>query len=800
MTLRSWAEIFGDNSYKVVFQRQQLVLVLILAVGGGFFSALPAPTLAQSTPVQPAPSPTGSASSPPAKPRPKASSTPTSKKSTSAKSTSLKRKRKRSSPRLRRMRQAFVASASLKPMARQLLQDRTPAAYAGVEAYARRHAKEDAGALAWLVVGYARVLDHDYAKAVEPLNQAKPKAGDLGDYVSYYLASAYFQTGRIAEAIATLSDFDKTYPESLMLRDADVLYANALLSEARPQEAIALLEKDREPIRADVELALGRAYAAANQPAKAVSILRNLYFTIPLSGESGQAEIELKKLAASAPLPPASLSDRQTRADLLMKGKRFNDAASEYRDLLDEVSPSERPATQLAMVAAMRRAGQGKEAKRILESMASPTPEIAAERLFNLGEIARAADDDDGFLRILGQIRQTAPTSPWLEQALLSAGNIYLLRHDYDRAIDSYRELQERFPNGSKASYAHWKAAWLTLRQGRDADAKTAFEQQIALYPSSGEVPAALYWRARLAEEDGETAKARAYYQKLSERFRNFYYGELARQQLKKLKDDSDPVRYPLLDRVPPIASGAKVTTDEVPTDDLRVQKAELLENGALLDFATRELQATATEEKANWLPSEVARMYQDVGRYDVAIETLKKAVPNYFALDLPTLPRPYWEALFPKPYWADLKRFSASNGLDPYLVASLIRQESEFNPAAVSKANAVGLMQLLPKVGKGVARQEKLKHYTAQQLFTPTVNLQLGTRYFREMVDQFGALEYALAAYNAGADRVQDWQGLGKYRDVQEFVESIPFTETREYVQAILRNANVYRQLYGAP
>ncbi len=89
------------------------------------------------------------------------------------------------------MRQAFVASASLKPMAQQLLQDRTVAAYAGVDAYARRHPHEDAGALAWLVIGYARVLDHDYVKAVDPLNRAKPQAGDLGDYVDYYLSSSY---------------------------------------------------------------------------------------------------------------------------------------------------------------------------------------------------------------------------------------------------------------------------------------------------------------------------------------------------------------------------------------------------------------------------------------------------------------------------------------------------------------------------------------------------------------------------------------------------------------------------------
>ena len=698
------------------------------------------------------------------------------------------------------MRQAFVASANLKPMARQLLQDRTLAAYAGVEAYAARHAKEDAGALAWLVVGYAHVLDHDYAKAVDPLNRARPRAGDLGDYVSYYLATSYLQTGRTAEADATLSEFDKTYPESLLLRDAHILYANALLGEGRPQEAIALLEKDRQPTRADLELVLGRAYAAAGQLQKATTALRNLYYTMPLSPEAGQAQTELQRLAASAQIPPPGLNERRTRADLLMRGKRFSDAANEYRDLLEALSSSDRPEVQLAMGTALRRSGQNKDAKKVLESLSNLPPEMNAERLFNLGEIARAADDDQSFLSFLDQLRQTDPTSPWMEQALLSAGNIYLLRRDYDHAIDSFRELQQRFPNGSRASYAHWKVAWLSLRQGRTDEAKQGFDQQIALYPASGEIPAALYWRARLAEEDGEPAKAHAYYKKVSERFRNYYYGELARQQMRKLKDDGDPVHYALLDRVPPLNTTGPAAQDEVPSDDLRVQKAELLENGALLDFAARELQAAANQNPGNWLPAETARMYQDAGRYDMAIQVLKKAVPNYFAVDLPSLPRSYWEALFPKPYWSDLKKFSSSNALDPYLVASLIRQESEFNPAAVSHANAVGLMQLLPKVGRGVAKQEKLRHFSTQQLFTPGVNMQLGTRYFRSMVDKFGAFEYALAAYNAGADRVQDWLGQGKYRDPQEFVESIPFTETREYVQAILRNANVYRQLYGAP
>ncbi len=697
------------------------------------------------------------------------------------------------------MRQAFVASTTLKPMARQLLQDRTLAAYAGVESYARLH-KSDAGALAGLVLGYAHVLDKDYAKAIPPLIRASAHAGDFGDYVDFYLGMSYLQTGKPTEAIAALSGFDKSFPRSLLVRDAQVLYAEALLANGRSKEAADLLEKNRQPVRADLEFVLGRAYVASGYPAKAAGIFRNIYYTMPLASEANEAQAELRKLAGGVTLPPISLAERRTRADLLAKGKQFAEAESEYRDLLDEVSPAERPTLQLAMVEAMRHGGKGKDARKVLDSVPTSPPEINAQRIFELGEIERGADDDDGFLRNLDQLRLAAPASPWLEQALLSAGNIYLLRRDYDHAIESYRECQVRFPNGARADYAHWKVAWLSFRVGRNADAKKAFDDQIGLYPSSGEVPAALYWRARLAEEENDSAMARAYYQTVSLRFRNFYYGVLARQRLAQIKGDATPQHYALLDRVTPLDNGTKITDDPLPTDNLRIQKAQLLANGALLDFAARELKGAAEEEKGNWLAPELVRMYQDAGRYDMAIEVLKRTAPNYFAVDLPSLPRSYWEGLFPKPYWYDLKRFSASRGLDPYLVASLIRQESEFNPNAVSRANAVGLMQLLPKVGSAVARQEKLRHFATSQLFTPAINLQLGTRYFRGDVDKFGAAEYALAAYNAGTDRVDEWLAAGKYRDPQEFVESIPFTETREYVQAILRNANLYRQLYGAP
>ncbi len=762
---------------------------------------------ADTSPPKPAAQATANSSKPRSKPshpsKTQTSTAPAGKKPASsavAHHPASTRKHRTISPRVQRMRQAFVASASLRPMAQQLLQDRSLPAYTGVEAYARSHAKEDAGALAWLVVGYARVLDRDYAKAIDPLNRAKVHAGDLGDYVAYYLGTSYLQTGRTAEAVSNLADFAKAHPDSLLVRDAAVNYADALLLEGQAAEAVTLLEPIHLPLRSDLQFALGRAYAASGQTAKAAETLASIYYTMPASAEAEPAYAELKKLS-SAPSP--TVAQQKMRADALLNRKRYGEAADEYRSLANAASANDKPSLQLALADALHRNGRNRDAKLVLALLGGESGELNAQRLYLLGQIAWAANDNDTFYGTVNDLRQAAPTSPWLEQALLSAANLHLVHHEYDQALDAFREIQQRFPNGARASYGHWKAAWLTFRQGRTQEAKKAFEEQIALYPSGAETPSALYWRARLAEEDNQPTMARAFYQKLSDRYRNFYYAELGRQRMKLLPPAAvdATTQYALLDRVPPLDSGAKVTASEPPRDELHVQKAELLGNGGLVDFAVRELQAAAADDGGSWAPGETAQLYDETGHYDQAIEVMKHSAPNYFALDIPDLPRKYWEALFPKAYWSDLKRSSSANGLDPYLVASLIRQESEFNPNAVSRANAVGLMQLLPKTGKQVAKEVKLQRYNASQLYTPAVNLQLGTRYFRGMVDKFGgSSEYALAAYNAGSDRVEDWLNQGKYRDPQEFVESIPFTETREYVQAILRNASMYKQLYGTP
>jgi soluble lytic murein transglycosylase len=499
--------------------------------------------------------------------------------------------------------------------------------------------------------------------------------------------------------------------------------------------------------------------------------------------------------------PADSYSDLKMHASLLAQGNRWADAVHEYRQLLNMAPPAERGEIEVKLGDALRHNGNGgaREGRDLLLH-AQVAGEANAQRLYDLVEIAHAEDNEGDLLNYLAQFRQSAPTSSWFQPALISAGNMYLLKKDYDHAIDYYREAHERFPEGNRAAYTHWKAAWLTYRQGRKEEAKKEFTQQVRSYPASLETAAAIYWRGRIAEDESDLPLARDWYAKLTERYRNYYYGHLATERLAKI-GVSPMAHDPLLDTIAPLAPlSAAAALTSAPADALRVEKSKLLENAGITDLAIKELQASDGGKGANWATLEIARIYSDGGQYHRALRVMKSAVPSYFAIDISVLPRPYWEYLFPRPrpYWTQVLRFASENQLDPYLVAALIRQESEFNPSAVSRANAFGLMQLLPVTGKKTAKELRIHGFRTETLLVPDVNLQLGIRYFREMVEQYnGQVEYALAAYNAGSNRVADWLSAGNYRDVPEFVESIPFTETREYVQSIMRNAKIYRRLY---
>ncbi len=165
----------------------------------------------------------------------------------------------------------------------------------------------------------------------------------------------------------------------------------------------------------------------------------------------------------------------------------------------------------------------------------------------------------------------------------------------------------------------------------------------------------------------------------------------------------------------------------------------------------------------------------------------------------LPAPPTAFWRYAFPMPYQSSIRKYAAEHNLDPYLLAGLMRQESEFDPKVVSVSGAIGLTQIMPPTGRSLARRAGVRGYRVSMLKTPDPNLKIGTYYLRQQLNQRGgSIEETLAGYNGGPSRVTRWKTWGEFREPAEFVETIPFNQTRDYVQIILRNADIYRRLYS--
>jgi soluble lytic murein transglycosylase len=180
------------------------------------------------------------------------------------------------------------------------------------------------------------------------------------------------------------------------------------------------------------------------------------------------------------------------------------------------------------------------------------------------------------------------------------------------------------------------------------------------------------------------------------------------------------------------------------------------------------------------------------------AINQMKRAYPQYLAAGGEELPAEMLRVLFPLDYWPLIKKNAELHGLDPYVIAALMAQESTFTADIRSAANAYGLMQVIPGTGRRYARTLGIKRFSAASLTNPEINVRIGTAYFKDLVDRFGGAHFALASYNAGEHRIARWIAERPGIKQDEFIDDIPYPETQNYVKKILGTAEDYRRLYG--
>jgi soluble lytic murein transglycosylase len=692
-----------------------------------------------------------------------------------------------------RIRLAFQASAELRPMAQQLATMRSPEAYAGVTKYAKK-ATGEAAAAAYLALGHAYLLDKRYGEAIENFRLARKAGMELADYDDFLNARANHEVGSEQSAEGLLHGFAQRYPESIFAAEAPELEASVLLGlkdAAGAQKVLGAAAESSAAGRPGYQLAQAEVAYALGEAQQAEELYKRLLLAHPLAAEAEIARAKLTAMGAEGSLTTAEL---RSLGDAYYNAGRYELASEQYRALERHAGLEASARAGFAVAAAACDLKLKRLSTAQVEALSDTADENGARRMYLLIELARNRADLDEQKRLVAEMERRFPESNWLAEALFDSGNTYLLKREYPQAIAYYSELAARFHESKHASAAHWKAGWLSYRQGLYSDAARLFDEQIRLFPATEEAVSALYWRARLYElQEHKPALAAANYRAILRAYPHYFYAQMARQRMAALGNAVAPAPQPQLDRIQP--PPPPQLAESFPVDSPHLAKARLLANAGLNDYIPQEI--AADPDSASWSALAEAQIYSSYGDTYRALRAIKHALPSAASASIQSIPLAYWRILFPKPYWETIKAEAAKNNLDPYLVLAQMRQESEFNPNAISSANACGLLQLLPSEGKRLSREEGIGNYQSYQIFDPVTNIRMGTRYLSQTLKKFGGVtEYALAAYDAGDSRVADWQAAGPYTGIDEFVESIPFTETRGYVESILRNLETYKAI----
>jgi soluble lytic murein transglycosylase len=684
----------------------------------------------------------------------------------------------------------------LGPLARDV-RHATPGSYEKLEAFANKNLASAWGQRAALALGLSNFATNHQPPALSWLEEAKGDAL-LEQYVLFYTAQAEHALAQNASAVQNFTILLTKYPNTVIKEQVLEAYVPLTVEIGRPQDGLDALET--YPVtasRPSLLLARARAYEAIRKLTLAAKDYQVIYYKHPLADEAKDAGLALprinKQLGKEFPYAGAQLQD--DRAQAFYEAHRWKEARAEYEKLSAMLKDPANPVRQRALVRAAESRQHPKPYSSILARLGTSDPEADAERLYSLSQAYRSDKNETAMLTAIEQVAGKYPQSRWTEDALMAGGNYYWVNLDRSNAGHYYQRVLEAFPSGKNAYAAEWRIAWIAYLE-RQPYADEKISVFLRKYPVSGGAVNALYWLGRNAERSGNTGHARAYYKKAIERYPSSYFAYASQARLDKLgPGDDDPADF--LAQIP--AAPAMRPFDEPIAANVldHWNRAQALRTIAFDASAELELKAAYTLTTSPRFLVEAAQAAFDQGHFATGMNYGRMAVPSFDSRKFSEVPPSVWKVLFPLPYESILRREAERNEFDPMFAAGLIRQESTFQADAVSHANAIGLMQILPKEGRRLAKERKVK-FTKYSLFDPNINIELGMLYISDLQRRSGAPEYAAAAYNAGEDRLAQWRGERTYDDITEFVESIPITETREYVQIVLRNAAVYRLLYG--
>lgn len=636
-----------------------------------------------------------------------------------------------------------------------------------------------------LLTGVLQLSDGDAALSVEVLSAHKPPRG-LESVHGWYLGEAQSYAGQRAVAVKTLQKAKKNAPPWLATR-IDRRLAELYLELKQPAKSTAILDVDPD-VGGAPELLYTRALA--RQAAKLGALAKNDWKALALKFPAHpHGQVARERLLADGAWK-LTFDEALSRAGALLTAGDVSGCLDAVAELAPE-KPEQKARVALLKGQALLTRGKERdaEAKEQLALALEGPPAIAAQALMTLAKRAMRTQDNAAARATFQKLDTLYPTDSAADEAGYLAAWLAMNSGDFAAAVKDFSDFETRHADSKKRDEARWFRAFSLIRSKRYAEAREVASSLARDFPRSSLVPQALYWAARAAElqraaggaaDAGPAVDLVGEYRAVLNGFPGTFYGLLSSERLTALGVEAS---------LPFTVEPRQLTVKRPPGLELAALLARV---GLYRDVAaevSRALAAMPAAEALTW--GHALQGLGDFGAaHTLAARHLWGAVytqrtPEALAL------------MYPRAFRSSVEAWAAQHQLEPALAWAIMRRESAFAPEVTSIADARGLMQLIPPTAKNVTANLKLPPADDAELYSPDWNIRLGTWYLNALMKRLQHPTLVAAAYNGGPDAVAKWAKERGAEPLDQWVEEIPYKETRGYVKQVTADLFIYRQLY---
>ncbi|MEK6681278.1 MAG: transglycosylase SLT domain-containing protein [Nitrospirota bacterium] len=650
-----------------------------------------------------------------------------------------------------------------------------------------------------------------YKEASNPLAEEYLKAAakeyeELRDYALYFLAEYYISKEYYTHAVENYDAIIKSFPYSPLItravyKKAEANLAGGYLFQAKEGFKEFLKRSPANGLAPNAIYKIAEANEKEGNDANAAEYYRRVISEYAYHSLAQNAEERLSELRSRNPnISGLSTEELYVKANSLYKYPLFERAVPELQKLL-VLLPKERHGEILQKLGvALFRTGRTDEAIAVFARIVSQpvSNNAGAEALIWLGRCYARLGDDENQIKSYNAILKRYSGSEWADDALFAMGDYYTSKGDFKKAIAFYSRLAEEFPESAFSENAQWYTGWLNYRSGKYKEAIVRFNDFLDKYPQSEYINRVMYWKGRASERLGRLNSAATMYQSVCRTQFGFYCYNVKTRNGNNNPDAGQQVvsiNNEIIER-----KEAVITNNNAIDGETNFIRARELSVFGMNEDAINELyklMERVSFNKASLLM--INKALYDLGEYH---RSVKNIIQNFYdktergGSDLPDY---FWELAYPQGYWPIANEYAKRYNLDPYLVLAIMREESWFDKQAVSRSGARGVMQLMPFTARWVSKQLRQDYKNDENLFDADININFGAWYLSYLKKRFnGNIVLMTAAYNAGPEAVTRWINGNGNGDTDEFIEAIPYNETKGYVKRVLRSYAEYHRIYN--